>query len=427
MRLLITGAGGFIGDHLTRALLAAGHQVVAGCRDPRRMVARHPGVEPLAVDFGRDHHPSCWLPRLSGVDAVINTVGIIREGRDGGFDALHRVAPQALFDACVEVGVGRVIQISALGADDEARSRYHLTKRAADDHLAALPIHWTILRPSIVYGLGAESSAFFRALAALPVVGLPEGGVQPVQPVHVEDLVSVVFAALEEGAPSGRRIDLVGPRPVTLRELLSQWRRWLGMGPLRVIALPYRPVFFSARVGGLLPGTPVSSEAVEMLRRGNTGDPEPLRRMFGIVPRGFDEVLAIHPAQQADRWHARLYFLRPLLRWSLGLLWLFTAAVSVGLYPLEASLQMIGRLGICGGVAWALLYGGALIDGVLGTALLMGWRVRRVAAVQIGMMVLYSLLITLGPAEWWLHPFGPVTKNLPLIVATLMLIAMEDR
>lgn len=427
MKILITGAGGFIGDHLTRALLAAGHSVVAGCRDPRRMHARHPEVEALKVDFSRDHDPAVWRPRLRGVDVVINTVGIIREGRDGSFDALHRAAPVALFDACVEAGVKRVVQLSALGADEAARSRYHLTKRAADENLAGLNLHWTILRPSIVYGPGAKSSAFFRALAALPLVALPEGGAQPVQPIHVEDLIAVVFASLREGEPSGRRVDLVGPEPVTLRDLLARWRRWLGMGSLRVVSLPYGVVVPVARLLGLLPGTPVSAETVTMLRRGNTGDPEPLRRAFAIEPRALDEALAAAPARQADRWHARLLFLRPLLRWSLGLLWLFTAIASLALFPLEQSLGMVSRLGVEGEAALALLYGGALLDGLLGGALLLGWRVRQVAVVQIAVMLLYTLLITLGPAEWWLHPFGPVTKNLPLIVATLMLIAMEDR
>ncbi|GAB6042968.1 SDR family oxidoreductase [Endothiovibrio diazotrophicus] len=427
MRVLITGAGGFIGGRLVRALLGAGHQVVAGCRDPRRLAARHPGAEPLAVDFSRDHDPAAWRSRLRGVDAVINTVGIIREGRGSRFDALHRAAPVALFDACVAAKVGRVVQLSALGADDSARSRYHLTKRAADRHLAGLPLHWTILRPSIVYGPGAKSSEFFRALAALPLTPLPGGGDAPLQPIHIDDLAAAVLSSLEEKAPAGRVVDLVGPRPLPLRELLDGWRRWLGLGPLRGVSVPYGVMVPAARLLGLLPGTPLSAETVAMLRRGNVADPRPMVEAFGVAPRDFSAALAESPAQTADRWHARLYLLRPLLRWSLGLLWLFTAAVSLGLYPLEESLRLAAALGLEGRWGWAALYGGALLDGALGIALLIGWRVRAVASVQIGAMVLYSALISIGLPEWWLHPFGPVTKNLPLIVATLMLMVMEER
>jgi uncharacterized protein YbjT (DUF2867 family) len=84
--------------------------------------------------------------RLTGVDAVINTVGILREGRGRRF-AIHDQVPRALFAACPEAGVRRAIQVSALGADASAASRFHLSKRAADDFLATLDLGSSCNRP----------------------------------------------------------------------------------------------------------------------------------------------------------------------------------------------------------------------------------------------------------------------------------------
>lgn len=111
MVILLTGASGFIGTRLARALAAAGHVVLEARRDAGR------GPEQVQADFTRDLDVSAWLPKLSGVDAVINAVGILRERGEQTFERIHTLAPKALFGACVAAGVRRIVQISALGAD----------------------------------------------------------------------------------------------------------------------------------------------------------------------------------------------------------------------------------------------------------------------------------------------------------------------
>ena len=106
MNVLLLGADGFLGRHLQIALETAGHTVRRGVHRPVRR------ADEIAVDYARDVDPDAWRGRLNGVDAVINTVGILREGRGRRFDAIHDQAPRALFAACREAGVRRVIQVS---------------------------------------------------------------------------------------------------------------------------------------------------------------------------------------------------------------------------------------------------------------------------------------------------------------------------
>src|SRR3546814_16013009 len=118
-----------------------------------------------------DVSPAAWLPRLSGVDAVVNCAGVLQSGRGQNMEAVHHLAPAALFDPCREAGVRRVIQISAISADAEAGTDYALSKKPADDHLQAPDLDWVVLRPSLVYGEGAYGgTAMLRALAAFPFV-----------------------------------------------------------------------------------------------------------------------------------------------------------------------------------------------------------------------------------------------------------------
>jgi len=159
MNILLTGASGFIGSHVASALQAAGHSV-------------KPASRGNDLDFNRLLTRRAWQPQLENFDAVINCVGIIVETRASSFAVLHRESPSALFHACVDAGISRVIQVSALGADERAFTPYQQSKKAADDVLRSLPLDWFVLRPSLVYGRGGASLSMFRRLAALPLLPL---------------------------------------------------------------------------------------------------------------------------------------------------------------------------------------------------------------------------------------------------------------
>lgn len=427
MNILLTGATGFIGSHLLRALQAQGHQVTACVRDPASAAHQFPGPRYITCDFTRDHTVASWRDRLAGIEVVINAVGIIRESGAQTFHALHFAAPRALFLAAAETGVKKVIQISALGADDQAESRYHLTKRAADDVLAGLNLNSIILRPSIVHGAGAKSSEMFRALAALPFIPVPDDGRQPIQPIHVNDLVQIVLACVVAAEAGCKRIDLVGPEPITFLDMLLQMRRWLGLSSPRVLHIPYAVLLPLARIGGFLGNAPITPETVAMLRRGNCAPVQPLIERFGINPRGFVQVLDGAPSTQADRWHARLYWLRPLLRLSIAFTWIGTAIVSALLYPAADSYALLAQTGIQGIYAPLTLYGAAALDLALGIAVLTRYRLRETVWLQIAVIIGYMLIISWALPEYWLHPFGPLTKNVPLLAAILTMYAMERR
>ena len=427
MKILITGASGFIGSHLVDAMTHAGHNVTACVRNIHAAKHRWPGVQAEQSDFTRDHDESDWLPRLNGIDVVINAVGIICETRQQTFDALHTQAPTALFRACKQADVKRVIQISALGADDTAFSQYHLSKRAADDALMSLDLKWAILMPSIVYGPGAKSMAFFKAIAALPLIPLIDTGNQPVQPIHINDLCEAVIQLLEPDAPDTLRIEIVGPHPVTMKEIYKQLRCWLGLGKARFISMPYEMTLVAGRLGGFLGNTPMTPDAIKMLRNGNTADVTPFILQFGFMPNAFEDSLKLTPAQQPDNWHAGLFFLKPLLRFTIAFLWIFTGIVSAFIFPVEKSIAMLAKAGITGIWAPIILYGAAAMDIALGFATLLAYRTSLVGAIQIAVIMLYTVIITFSQFEQWIHPFGPISKNIPLIVATMIMVVLERK
>ncbi len=427
MRILITGASGFIGSHLVQGLLEAGHEVVACARHPEQIRQRWPDITTIPADFANDHAEADWIPRLQGVDIVINAVGIISEGRNQTFDALHTHAPIALFQACESAGVKRVIQISALGADATAFSHYHLSKRAADNFLRELNLDWAIVMPSLVYGPGAKSMAMFKTIVTFPLIPLIDDGGQETQPIHIDDMTRAILQLVESPSPLRTDIEMVGPEPVTMKALYQKLRHWLGLGPARFISVPYLLALYGARWAGLLGNTPINAEAVQMLQNGNTADVEPFIARFGFQPQGLDQTFAATPARQADQWHAGLSLLAPALRLSIAFVWICAGIVSAFIFPVEQSYAMLARVGIAGTWQPLMLYGAAATDILLGLATLFSFRLRPVALIQIWIILLYSTIITLWLPEYWTHPFGPISKNIPLIVATMIMLVLEGR
>jgi hypothetical protein len=149
-----------------------------------------------------------------------------------------------------------------------------------------------------------------------------------------------------------------------------------------------------ATVGERFVDGPLNRDVIRMLSRGNTADPAPVSAALGRAPRPLGEALKLTPAYDADRMAGRLYFVRPLLRWSIAILWIATAFLSFGLYPVSESYKMLASMGLTGALADIALYGGALADLVLGVLLLMQWRPVLVGFLQLAFVMIFSLLAT---------------------------------
>jgi uncharacterized protein YbjT (DUF2867 family) len=426
MKLLLTGASGFIGSRLREALLGAGHELVcigspghAGDRG----VVRCRWVD---LDFAADSPPP-WARHLLGVDAVVNTVGIFRECRDRSFAAVHTAGPIALFDACVVAGVARVLQLSALGADAAAPTAFLRSKHAADEHLLALPLDATVLQPSLVFGAEGPSSRRLLTLASLPLLPLPAGGQQLLQPVHVDDVVAALRALLE--APPGRwrarRMALVGPDPISLRAYLFALRHGLGLGPAPAFTVPRALMALAAGVGEHLPGALFDRSAWRMLERGNTASAAGITSLLGKPPRPAGEFIARGDAA-ALRTQSQLGWLLPLLRCSLAAVWILTGIVSFGLYPTTDSEALLARAGVAEALRPLALYGAATLDLALGVLTLWPLRRRRwLWLAQAALILGYTVVISWRLPEYWLHPYGPISKNLPLLALLWLLWALD--
>lgn len=269
MNVLVTGANGFVGRNIAAILIAAGHHV-------------RPASRQYGIDFTDMRSPGDWLPHLRGIDAIVNAVGIIGERGRQKFASLHMHAPIALFQAARQLGIRRVIQISAIGADDVAFSAYHLSKRAADDALRSLDVDWFVLRPSLVYGRGGTSANLFMRLAKLPVIPVIGNGEQRLQPVHISDVAASVLQAITS-QDVRQTIDIAGSEVFIFAEWLQRMRDARGLRRARLMPIPVKLVEMSMQAGQRLHPL-LRVENLRMLQANYSADIGPLTHLLGRMP-----------------------------------------------------------------------------------------------------------------------------------------------
>jgi NADH dehydrogenase len=317
-RILILGGSGFVGRALCEQLAA--HPLLGAARlvvpTRRRARAQHllplPQVDVIETDVNQDRA----LQRLlHGTDAVVNLVAILH-GSPDDFEHAHVDLCQRLAEDCMQVGVKRVVHVSALGVSEDptaAPSHYLRTKCEGEQALRVNGLALTVLRPSVIFG---AHDRFFNLFAALqrvfPVVPLA-GSDARFQPVWVEDVAAAIVRCLADpSATAGRTFELGGPDVCTLAELVKLAGRWSGHAR-PVLPIPMAVGRLQAAAMAWLPGEPLmSADNLDSMRVPNVlsaGLPGLVE--LGVSPAAMSVVVPAYLgarrnwAQQLDAWRAQ--------------------------------------------------------------------------------------------------------------------------
>ncbi len=428
MRVLVTGAYGLIGSVCLPRLHRDAHVLTATGRAVGEAQRRFPYARWLEADFARLTRAQDWLAPLTGIDAVVNCVGVLQDGPRDDTRLVHVEATCALFDACVQAGVRRVVHLSAIGSDPAGPTAFARTKAQADAHLAALALDWVILRPALVLAPAVYgSSALLRGLAGFPLATPLLGAQSRIQVVSAHDVADTVAFCLAPAAPSAVTWELAHPQVHTLGEIVVTLRRWLGFAPVPILRLPVPVGALAAAIGQGLSRlgwrSPARATAFRQLGFGVVGDPSAWTAATGIRPQGLDDILAAQPSSVQDRWFARLYFLKPLAIAALALFWIATGVLALG-PGRPASIAHLTQAGFSPWLAALTVDMGAVFDIILGALLCVHRYARSVLQIMLMVTPVYLLAGTLIEPQLWADPLGPLTKIVPMLVATLFTLAI---
>ncbi len=432
MRVLVTGAYGLIGSAVLARLHRDGHELVGTGRQIDTAQRQFPYARWVAADFRDLQTKEAWKTVLTGIDAVVNCAGAFQQSLRDDLAAVHVSAPLALFAACEDLAIKRVVQISAIGAGLHGASAFAKTKGPADTALAASTLPWIILRPGVVLAPGVYgASAMLRGLAGLPWRTPLIAGDREVRIVSVEDVADTVACALGPGLSVKGTLELLHSRSYRLADVVSTQRQWLGFSRQPTLELPAviaRAITAAADALAYLGWrSPARSTAFAELAAEMRGDPTSWIDATGIAPKDLDAILNERPATLQDRWFSRLYFLKPAVIACLAAFWIVSGLVALG--PGWSGAQaVLATAGVNSKAAMLTTVGGAIVDIVLG----IGVAIRSSARMAlIGMLVVSGLFLLLGtilaPALW-LDPLGRLVKIVPLLLLIVFALAvLEER
>jgi len=282
--IAVFGATGFLGGHAVAKLLAEGHRVRAIARSPFPCLG--PNIESRLLDVAAAD-ASQTSEAIRGCSAVVNLVGIKREASSQTFSAIHVRFVERLLLAMRDAEVNRIVHVSVVSARPDAWSGYHDTKWQAEERIRSSGVAFTILRPGVIYGRGDDLlghlTKMIRASGVFPIVG---DGQTEQQPVDVADVAASIAASLRIPV-EGKTYSIVGPEPLTLRDIVGKVAEALDLS-LRIV--PTSPALMrpAVHVMNRLMKNPLSTPAqLQMLIDGMTGDPELMRRELGVDPQPF--------------------------------------------------------------------------------------------------------------------------------------------
>jgi uncharacterized protein YbjT (DUF2867 family) len=217
MRVLVTGATGFVGSRLVPALLDAGHDVRVLVRDP----ARYDGPETVEVTTGDLLERGSFEAALDGIDAAYYLVHSMQAGDD--YAERDRRAARNFVRAADAAGVERAVYLGGLGEERDRLSKHLRSRREVEFILTSGEFELTTLRAAIIVGAGSASFDMVHQLAVrLPVMVTPRWVDTECQPIAIDDVVRYLVGLLDEPETAGRTFEIGGPDVMTYREVLAR-------------------------------------------------------------------------------------------------------------------------------------------------------------------------------------------------------------
>lgn len=219
----IYGGSGFVGRYIVRRMAKEGWRVRVAVRRPNEALFVRPygavgQVEPVFCNIRDD---TSVRAVMQGAEAVVNCVGILAESGKNRFAEVQAQGAGRIARIASEMGVSRLVQISAIGADEGPASDYARTKAAGEALVRQAFPGAVILRPSIVFGAEDQFFNRFAAMARLAPVLPVVGGATRFQPVYVDDVAQAAVLGATGRAPAGV-YELGGPEIQTFRALMQR-------------------------------------------------------------------------------------------------------------------------------------------------------------------------------------------------------------
>lgn len=288
--IFITGASGFVGEHLVDYLLEKEHKV--RCLVRSESAKKSLSAKGAEVIIGDVTQTETLNNILTPDDFVVHLVGIIEEKGDATFETVHCKGTSNIVTEAKRAGIRHFFYQSALGADRNSWSGYLKTKAEAEDIVKQSGLRHTIFRPSLIIGpWDGFTKKLMEMLKHSPVVPIPGEGRARLQPVYIKDWLACMGKVIEDPGSYGSTYEIGGPEHLSYREMVEKLSKAMGQNR-PVFNIPMGIMRFGASVlEKVFSSPPVTSDQLRLLQQDNICDPKAIEKNFGFVPVTYEAAL----------------------------------------------------------------------------------------------------------------------------------------
>jgi uncharacterized protein YbjT (DUF2867 family) len=293
--LLITGAAGYIGRHLTNRLVEAGERPRLLVRDVQRAASLFPAGK-IELVQGDTTRPETLKAAVQGVDTIVHAAFITADHKEAPGNHYEETNVQGtanLIKAAQAAGVTRMIEMSGLGTKADKPGSYMQGRYLAEKMLKESGLAWTIIQPSVLFG---KDAPFIKGLADLirsaPVVPLIGGGKVMFQPIYVEDVVTVILHVLHDPARTTKHTYTIGgPAYYSFTQVIDELMRTMHKTRIKAMAPTALVGVGAAVMEAVLPRPPLTKAALTLFSFDNITDLNSVERDFAFTPFSFTTYL----------------------------------------------------------------------------------------------------------------------------------------
>ena len=253
----ILGGGGFIGRYLVRNLTKKNYRCFITTRKAFQKGYLKTQATPGAIEL-IDWSPNNFSnlkEAINNSDVVVNLIGILFENRKQKFYNIHSKIPEAVAKICSEAGVKKLIQVSAIGANEKSKSLYQKSKYLGESNALNNFKKTVIIRPSVVCGPEDNFTNLFSKLSFLPIIPIV-GLNYKFQPILVTDVADAIVQAIEMKDNEGKIYEIGGPRVITFGDMVKSILSTINKKRI-VIEMPMGLAKIQSSITDLLPLPPI--------------------------------------------------------------------------------------------------------------------------------------------------------------------------
>jgi NADH dehydrogenase len=288
--IVIAGATGFVGGHLTHHLLSRGARIKGFARSEQSaQVLSDKGIEVIRGDITVKE---TLYKTLDADDFVIHLVGIIEEKGSATFRSIHVDGTAAFIKEAQRAGVRHFFYQSALGADLNSWSGYLRTKAEAEEIVRNSGLQYTIFRPSLIIGpWDGFTKKLIDMLKMYPVIPMPGEGAARFQPIFIKDWLSCVDKVIAEPDHYNSIFEIGGPEHISYKEIVTILAKAAGYQK-PVFQIPMGIMKLATSLFSMLPvAPPITSDQLKLLETDNIGNLNAVKEFFGFQPVPYEEAI----------------------------------------------------------------------------------------------------------------------------------------